>query len=707
VPPDVQQHDVFISFASEDRSLADTISGRLQRNGIHVWRFVDHPGSGSWHLNQLRALRDSTVAIFIITPHSDISGACLDEAQRAADPTRPGPVPIPVVVGSWDHGSSDLWLLLGKWNGVIANPELTDDTLHRLIEIVHNRLGFRPVASLSTGQALVAVKDDVCAYLDAHPEITPDKILDRSRQLQVQHRGNMVSFPQFTYLDRELLVTRLISTPARRIAYITAYLRSFFDQIMADSYAAVATRISGHIAMGDTIVVSEYSRVLRQAFKVIAETDHRLMQSLRVIIISRTGMLLVDDEPSRMADELTAMGASIRRILFSNWVDYLLNGTDTAGIGRVNKMLFGVEAFSVSGDVVFPQIVKELDALRSRKSGHAGMRSAQIIAAGESYKVCRDNREVSKMISNPHYTVIPGSLFDILVTDIDEFRSGDNLRPCIEHVEAAADDIRATLWPDGEPLPVWNASIRRMKAVKVVAADIDGTVTTDGRITPATLTMFEQLRESGRALVLVTGRFAGRGAALARYLPGVAAVIAENGAVLFMAESGETEPIILDSSPGPPIVVVEECLRAVLATYPSARPGTDNYCRITDRTIEVNDDIDPETVRGIAAQFELRHTFSSVHHHLSRSSLTKKTGLLLALDQHIHPGIDPATEVITIGDSANDAPLFDQRAFAGTFGVRSVLGNLAELDGHVPTYVALSDGGVGFNEIGNLLMRAR
>jgi hydroxymethylpyrimidine pyrophosphatase-like HAD family hydrolase len=425
--------------------------------------------------------------------------------------------------------------------------------------------------------------------------------------------------------------------------------------------------------------------------------------------------LLVDDEPSRMADELTAMGASTRRILFSDWVDYLLSGTDRANVGRVNKILFGVEAFSITGDVVYPQIVKELDALRNRKSGGESVRNAEIIAAGESYKVCRDTHEVSKMVSDPHYTVMPSSIFDFLVTDIAEFGPSHGsrltLRSCVEHVEATADDIRATLWPSGEPLPVWNAPRRKLAAVKVVAADVDGTITTNGHIEPSTLSMFQQLRESGRDVVLVTGRSAGWGAALASYVPGLAGVVAENGAILILATASETSPILLDKGlmdgSAPSVEVVEECLEAVLAVYPAAQLGTDNYCRISDRTIEVSDEIDPDVVRDIATRYGLSHTFSTVHHHLSRSSLNKKTGLLLALSEHIRPGADTVAEVITIGDSSNDAPLFEPSTFACTFGVRSVLRALPALGRSVPTYVALADGGAGFNEIATLVVRAR
>jgi hypothetical protein len=713
---DSPHHEVFVSFASRDRLVADRVAEHLRRDGVRVWRFVDNPGSGSWHLNELRALRDSKVAVFIVTPHSDASPTCLDEAQRAAAPARAGTgaVPVPLVVGAWDHEASDLWLLLSKWNGVIASPDLTDDALHRLAGIVHDRLGYRPVASLSTGQALTAVKDDVCAYLEAHPEVTPDEILDKTRELQVQHRGEMVSFAQFTFLDRELLAAGLLE-PARRAAYVTAYLRAFFDQVVADAHTRAATRLARRVMPGDTIVVSEYSRVLRQAFKTIAETDRRLMQSLRVVVISRTGMLLVDDEPSRMADELAGMGASTRRVHFSDWIDYLVTGTDTAGIGRVDKILFGVEAFTMTGDVVFPQIVKELDALHARGSGDEGAWDAEVIAAGESYKVCRDSREVTRMISDPHYTVMPSSVFDVLVTDAGEFRPRDHphvtMRACVSRVEAAADEIRAVLWPGGEPLPVWNAPQRKLAAVKVVAADVDGTVTTGGRIAPSTLAMFERLRDSGRQVVLVTGRSAGWGAALARYLPGISAVVAENGAVLFLAGDGETAPVILDEAiadgTAPAAAAADECLAAVLARYPAARPGSDNYCRISDRTLEVADGVDPAEVARIAAAHGLSHTFSTVHHHLSRSSLNKQTGLLLALARHLSPGTDPASQVVTVGDSVNDELLFEPGAFAATFGVRGVLRAIARSGMRAPDYVALADGGAGFDEIGALLVRAR
>ena len=715
MPPGIAPYEVFISSAPEDRRLADKVAGHLRRDGIRVRRFADSLGSGSWHFNEPRALRDSKVVVFIITPHSDTSAACRDEAQRAANPTGTETVPVPLVVGAWTHESSDLWLLLNRWNGVLASPDLTDEALHQLTMIVHGRLGFLPAASLSTGQALAAVKDDLCAYLENFPGTAADKLLERTRELQVRHRGNMVEFAQLTYLDRELLVAGLISTPEKRTAYISAYLRAFFHQVVADAHSAVATRLARHISFGDVIVVPEYSRVLLQAFRIVADTDHRLMQSLRIGVIGRTGMPLAGDEPSRMASELTNLGADTRSIHFGQWIDYLRAGTDEAGIGPVNKLLFGVEAFGVTGDVVFPQIVNELDALQSRRSRPGGSLDFTVIAAGESYRVCRDPREISKMISDPHYTVGPSSLFDYLVTDVAEFRLRDHahvsLNACVEHVERCADEIRATVWPSDEPLPIWNAPRRKLTAVKAVATDVDGTVTTGGRIAPSTLAMFERLQAAGRKVILVTGRSAGWGAALASYLPGISGVIAENGAVLILAGDGEVSPVILDQSllddGAATAASLEAGLAAVLAAHPGAKPGADNHARISDRTVEVGDDIDPETVARIADEYGLNHTFSTVHHHLSRSSLNKKTGLLLALSQYIDRDIKPGTQVVTIGDSINDVPLFEPGVFAATFGVRSALRTLSGPGVDAPAYVSLADGGAGFNEIGELIVRAR
>jgi hydroxymethylpyrimidine pyrophosphatase-like HAD family hydrolase len=707
-------HSVFISFADEDRAIADRVSDRLRRDGVKVWRYTESTESGSWHLNELRALRSSKVAVFIITEHSAASAACLDEAQRVADPGQLETVPVPLVVGPWNHETSDLWLLLSKWNGVVASPSLGEDALRRLADLVHHRLGSRPISSLSTGQALSAVKDDVCAFLENVAEVTSAEILHQAQELQLKHRGNMVAFAQFTHLDRELRAADLLA-PAERGSYVRRYLEAFFETTVSSGYADVARRLATHIDSGDTIVISEYSRVIRQAIRIISESDPRLFQSLDFIVVGRTGLLLMADEPSRMEDEIRSLGAEPRVIPFAAWIDYLVGASDPFEIGHVDKLLFGVEAFSRNGDVVYPQIVKELDVLRTRTAVGSPISHATIIAAGESYKVCRDQREVSKMIADPHYTVMPPSALDLVITDVGEHRPDRHgtvdLSSCVEFVSETVDEIRQALWPTETPLPVWNLPRDVCGQAAVMLTDIDGSITVNDDLSLDALSAFGELERQGIKVVLTTGRSAGWASALGHYLPGVYAVIAENGAILVDRDRSRSDPILLDGWDADGLATrmerVEACLDEVLTRFPSARKASDNFTRLTDRTFEVSKDLDPKEIASIAAQFEVGYTYSSVHHHLSASTLDKQTGYLMAARNHLDLGeVDPAANVITLGDSLNDAPLFDQGRFAATVGVRDVLRHLALLGDCKPGYVTLGNASDGFVELAHLLLRS-
>src|SRR5438552_13427805 len=68
--------------------------------------------------------------------------------------------------------------------------------------------------------------------------------------------------------------------------------------------------------------------------------------------------------------------------------------------------------------------------------------------------------------------------------------------------------------------------------VEAVFTDVDGTLTTAGRLRASTLAAIEALVEGGVHVVLVSGRPAGWGEAWARQLP-VKGVIVENGGLYF------------------------------------------------------------------------------------------------------------------------------------------------------------------------------
>ena len=70
---------------------------------------------------------------------------------------------------------------------------------------------------------------------------------------------------------------------------------------------------------------------------------------------------------------------------------------------------------------------------------------------------------------------------------------------------------------------------RRLAPVRVVATDVDGTLTRDGALDPEVVRVIAALAEAGLVVVPVSGRPAGEVLGLCRYLPGVQRAIAENG----------------------------------------------------------------------------------------------------------------------------------------------------------------------------------
>ena len=74
---------------------------------------------------------------------------------------------------------------------------------------------------------------------------------------------------------------------------------------------------------------------------------------------------------------------------------------------------------------------------------------------------------------------------------------------------------------------------------RVVAADYDGTLAKDGRVDKDTLEILERVRESGRKLLLVTGRELESLRSVFAELGRFDLIVAENGALLYQPSTGE------------------------------------------------------------------------------------------------------------------------------------------------------------------------
>lgn len=319
------------------------------------------------------------------------------------------------------------------------------------------------------------------------------------------------------------------------------------------------------------------------------------------------------------------------------------------------------------------------------------------------------------MIADPHYTVMPPAAVDLIVTDIGEFTHDSDgtvdLSPCVAHVTTAADEIRKVLWPHESPLPVWNLPSGVAAGAKLLATDIDGSITNGAKLSLAALRAFQELEERGIKIVLITGRSAAWAAALAHYLPGVSAAIAENGAVLIDCVKADATPVLLDSwdeeTHAARMEKVEACLEEVLRRHPELTVSKDNFTRLTDRTLQVEQGVEPGTIAEIAAEYGIGFTYSTVHYHLSGSELDKASGLDRAMRDHLGmTALVPSTDVVTLGDSFNDAPLFGSEKFAATIGVRGVLEHLETLGEQRPQYVTLGNSSEGFVELAATLLES-
>ena len=77
----------------------------------------------------------------------------------------------------------------------------------------------------------------------------------------------------------------------------------------------------------------------------------------------------------------------------------------------------------------------------------------------------------------------------------------------------------------------------RYEAVRAVFTDLDGTLTTGGRLAATTYETVAALDAAGVEVVVVTGRPAGWGHAMFRLWP-VRAVVTENGGVTYLRAGG-------------------------------------------------------------------------------------------------------------------------------------------------------------------------
>lgn len=254
------------------------------------------------------------------------------------------------------------------------------------------------------------------------------------------------------------------------------------------------------------------------------------------------------------------------------------------------------------------------------------------------------------------------------------------------------------------PLPLSQLSSTSLQNLRLVATDMDGTLTTCGKFMSKLLQALEDLATANIKVLIVTGRSAGWVSGLSSLMPVVGA-IAENGGLFYL--SGSDVPIAL--TPIPDLASHRQHLAAAFAQlqtkFPQIQESADNRFRITDWTFNVAA-LTPgelQTLSQLCQDMGWGFTYSNVQCHIKPQGQDKAVGLLQVLREYF-PEFS-VEQVVTVGDSPNDESLFDPRYFPISVGVANVLEYANQLQ-HQPAYVTQAAEAEGFCELSTYLLPA-
>ena len=261
----------------------------------------------------------------------------------------------------------------------------------------------------------------------------------------------------------------------------------------------------------------------------------------------------------------------------------------------------------------------------------------------------------------------------------------------------------------GRLRPLTELATPRLAALHGVLTDIDDTLTADGAIAPAALDALHRLAAAGVPVVAITGRPAGWSEPFALAWP-VAAIVAENGAVLLRNRAGQLQmQFVADAATRAGHQLrLQACARAVLAQVPGATLAQDSAGRLTDIAIDHSEftHLDAAQIAQVVAVMRthgLTATVSSIHINGWIGDHDKPSGARWAVQQVLGRPWNPA-DWVYVGDSTNDQAMF--QALPLTVGVANIARFLPQLQAF-PGYVTQAERGDGFAELASALLAAR
>lgn len=241
-----------------------------------------------------------------------------------------------------------------------------------------------------------------------------------------------------------------------------------------------------------------------------------------------------------------------------------------------------------------------------------------------------------------------------------------------------------------------------LSSVRLVATDMDGTLTKNGKFTSQLLIALESLAVKKIPVLIVTGRSAGWVSAIAHYLPVVGA-IAENGGS-FYSDRTKSELITKLDNIEHHRLQLKEVFQLLKNKFPEITESVDNSFRVTDWTFDIGELTPPQlaVMERLCSEAGFGFTYSTVQCHIKPKQQDKAVGLQQILKQYF-PDLTPQ-QIVTVGDSPNDESLFNLDYFPLSVGVANIAHYKDRLN-HKPTYITSLSEVAGFCQLAEFLRK--
>ena len=262
--------------------------------------------------------------------------------------------------------------------------------------------------------------------------------------------------------------------------------------------------------------------------------------------------------------------------------------------------------------------------------------------------------------------------------------------------------------------PLSELSRDACRLVRVVLADIDDTMTRDGKLPAESYQAMWDLSAAGVSVIPVTGRPAGWCDLISRQWP-VSGIVGENGAFVFYMDGEHRRTVSHPRAPEPETnrERLAAIAREVYELVPGTRPAKDQFARLYDVAVDFREEpplLDFAVAARIKEIFEshgARAKVSSIHVNAWFGDYDKLSMAQLYLRDHL--GLDLRDEAanrlaVFCGDSPNDEPMF--AAFENSVAVANIRPFLSDLE-HPPAYVSEQESAAGFVELAGMILSAR